>query len=454
MTSFTTTNPANGSTLASWTLHTPAQVDHILDRACASAVLWSRTPIAERCAGIRALAAALRTHAGELSASITAEMGKPIAESRAEVEKCVATCEWYAVHAESMLQPVAVDSDATSSWIEHQPLGVILLVMPWNFPLWQVVRQMVPTLLAGNVCVLKHAPNVWGTAEQITAVLADALLPEGVFTNVRLDVPATLDLVDDPRIAGVALTGSEAAGRAVGARAGAALKPAVLELGGSDPFVILADADLPLATSTALRSRFLNAGQSCIAAKRIIVVQEVADLVVATLQAAIASMRVGDPANPDTEIGPLARRDLVEMVERQVADSIGAGAVVAAGATLPDGPGFWCQPRLLVGAQPGMAVFDEEVFGPVMSVTVARDTHHAMEFARTTRFGLGASIWSQDQAAVELRHALHTGTIMLNGMVKSDVRLPFGGTRASGLGRELGLAGLTAFTNERTVWVR
>jgi succinate-semialdehyde dehydrogenase/glutarate-semialdehyde dehydrogenase len=326
--------------------------------------------------------------------------------------------------------------------------------MPWNFPLWQVVRQMVPTLLAGNVCVLKHAPNVWGTAEQITAVLADALLPEGVFTNVRLDVPATLDLVDDPRIAGVALTGSEAAGRAVGARAGAALKPAVLELGGSDPFVILADADLPLATSTALRSRFLNAGQSCIAAKRIIVVQEVADLVVATLQAAIASMRVGDPANPDTEIGPLARRDLVEMVERQVADSIGAGAVVAAGATLPDGPGFWCQPRLLVGAQPGMAVFDEEVFGPVMSVTVARDTHHAMEFARTTRFGLGASIWSQDQAAVELRHALHTGTIMLNGMVKSDVRLPFGGTRASGLGRELGLAGLTAFTNERTVWVR
>jgi succinate-semialdehyde dehydrogenase/glutarate-semialdehyde dehydrogenase len=454
MTSFTTTNPANGSTLASWTLHTPAQVDHILDRACASAVLWSRTPIAERCAGIRALAAALRTHAGELSASITAEMGKPIAESRAEVEKCVATCEWYAVHAESMLQPVAVDSDATSSWIEHQPLGVILLVMPWNFPLWQVVRQMVPTLLAGNVCVLKHAPNVWGTAEQITAVLADALLPEGVFTNVRLDVPATLDLVDDPRIAGVALTGSEAAGRAVGARAGAALKPAVLELGGSDPFVILADADLPLATSTALRSRFLNAGQSCIAAKRIIVVQEVADLVVATLQAAIASMRVGDPANPDTEIGPLARRDLVEMVERQVADSIGAGAVVAAGATLPDGPGFWCQPRLLVGAQPGMAVFDEEVFGPVMSVTVARDTHHAMEFARTTRFGLGASIWSQDQAAVELRHALHTGTIMLNGMVKSDVRFPFGGTRASGLGRELGLAGLTAFTNERTVWVR
>jgi acyl-CoA reductase-like NAD-dependent aldehyde dehydrogenase len=454
MTSFTTTNPANGSTLASWTLHTPAQVDHILDRACASAVLWSRTPIAERCAGIRALAAALRTHAGELSASITAEMGKPIAESRAEVEKCVATCEWYAVHAESMLQPVAVDSDATSSWIEHQPLGVILLVMPWNFPLWQVVRQMVPTLLAGNVCVLKHAPNVWGTAEQITAVLADALLPEGVFTNVRLDVPATLDLVDDPRIAGVALTGSEAAGRAVGARAGAALKPAVLELGGSDPFVILADADLPLATSTALRSRFLNAGQSCIAAKRIIVVQEVADLVVATLQAAIASMRVGDPANPDTEIGPLARRDLVEMVERQVADSIGAGAVVAAGATLPDGPGFWCQPRLLVGAQPGMAVFDEEVFGPVMSVTVARDTHHAMELARTTRFGLGASIWSQDQAAVELRHALHTGTIMLNGMVKSDVRLPFGGTRASGLGRELGLAGLTAFTNERTVWVR
>jgi succinate-semialdehyde dehydrogenase/glutarate-semialdehyde dehydrogenase len=353
-----------------------------------------------------------------------------------------------------MLQPVAVDSDATSSWIEHQPLGAILLVMPWNFPLWQVVRQMVPTLLAGNVCVLKHAPNVWGTAEQITAVLADALLPEGVFTNVRLDVPATLDLVDDPRIAGVALTGSEAAGRAVGARAGAALKPAVLELGGSDPFVILADADLPLATSTALRSRFLNAGQSCIAAKRIIVVQEVADLVVATLQAAIASMRVGDPANPDTEIGPLARRDLVEMVERQVADSIGAGAVVAAGATLPDGPGFWCQPRLLVGAQPGMAVFDEEVFGPVMSVTVARDTHHAMEFARTTRFGLGASIWSQDQAAVELRHALHTGTIMLNGMVKSDVRLPFGGTRASGLGRELGLAGLTAFTNERTVWVR
>jgi succinate-semialdehyde dehydrogenase/glutarate-semialdehyde dehydrogenase len=454
MTSFTTTNPANGSTLASWTLHTPAQVDHILDRACASAVLWSRTPIAERCAGIRALAAALRTHAGELSASITAEMGKPIAESRAEVEKCVATCEWYAVHAESMLQPVAVDSDATSSWIEHQPLGAILLVMPWNFPLWQVVRQMVPTLLAGNVCVLKHAPNVWGTAEQITAVLADALLPEGVFTNVRLDVPATLDLVDDPRIAGVALTGSEAAGRAVGARAGAALKPAVLELGGSDPFVILADADLPLATSTALRSRFLNAGQSCIAAKRIIVVQEVADLVVATLQAAIASMRVGDPANPDTEIGPLARRDLVEMVERQVADSIGAGAVVAAGATLPDGPGFWCQPRLLVGAQPGMAVFDEEVFGPVMSVTVARDTHHAMEFARTTRFGLGASIWSQDQAAVELRHALHTGTIMLNGMVKSDVRFPFGGTRASGLGRELGLAGLTAFTNERTVWVR
>jgi succinate-semialdehyde dehydrogenase/glutarate-semialdehyde dehydrogenase len=447
-------NPATEEEIARYAVHDAAAVDAALDRASARRPSWRATPIEARCRLMTAAGALLRERVDVLAGLITAEMGKPIAESRAEVEKCAFTCDWFAEHAPGFLADEPSPSDSPRSFVAFEPLGTVFAGMPWNFPLWQVFRFAAPGLCAGNGAVLKHASNVAGCALAIGSLFRDAGFPEGVFEVLLIPNDRVEAVIEDPRISAVTLTGSTAAGRSVAAAAGRSLKPAVLELGGSDAFIVLEDADLDEAAAVAARSRFQNAGQSCIAAKRFIVVDAVAEAFEDRLVAQAEAMVVGDPTRATVTMGPLARADLRETVERQLRDSVAMGAALRFGGTRPEGRGYFLTPAVLTGCTPEMPAFTEETFGPLAAVMRVGSAEEALVAANRSQFGLGGNIWTRDEErGVSLARRMESGGVFVNGMTHSDPRLPFGGVKDSGYGRELAAFGIREFVNIKTVWL-
>jgi len=446
-------DPASGQLLATYEEHSAAEVARIIEAAHAAFVNWHETAFAGRAEALKRLAAELRLRCGELARVITLEMGKPVAQSRAEIEKCALVCDFYAANGGSILRPEPVASDAVESFIRFDPLGPVLAVMPWNFPFWQVFRFAAPALMAGNVCLLKHASNVQGCAAAIEEIFRQAGFPEHVFANLRVGSAQVAALIAHPLVRAVTLTGSEQAGRKVAAAAGTNLKKTVLELGGSDPFIVLADAPLQKCVAAAVSSRMINNGQSCIAAKRFIVEAGILPGFQKEFVAAVAALKTGDPLDEGNDLGPLARADLLEELERQVDESLRRGArALTGGKRLGAGPGYYFQPTVLADVAPGMPAYHEELFGPVAALITARDEDDALRIANDTTFGLGAAVWTQNKARGEkLAAAIEAGTVYINGMVKSDPRLPFGGVKMSGFGRELSHYGIKEFVNIKTV---
>ena len=455
--SVTTVNPATGSPLETYPADGWKEIDVALALATQAGKVWAGTPLEDRLDLLRRVGKLLTERRNEYAALITAEMGKPITEALAEVDKCAWNCAIVAELASGWLADHEVLSGATRSWLSYEPLGVVFAVMPWNYPFWQVLRSASAAIAAGNAAVLKHAPNVTGSALAIERLFADAAVPEGLFRSLVIaeaDVPElTARIVSDPRVSAVTLTGSERAGSAVASAAGAALKKSVLELGGSDPFVVLDDADLEAAAEAAVRSRFGNAGQSCIAAKRFIVTDSVADEFVHRVVERVALLEVGDPADLGTTIGPIARPDLRDSLHDQVQRTVAEGATLVTGGHPIETSGTYYAPTVLDHVVPGMTAFSEETFGPVAAVIRARDDAHAVELANSTEFGLGASVWSRSDRGLAVGRKIRSGALFVNAIVASDPRLPFGGIGRSGYGRELSAEGTREFTNIRTVYV-
>jgi succinate-semialdehyde dehydrogenase/glutarate-semialdehyde dehydrogenase len=447
-------DPSNGKELATFPELDAAGAEAAVERAWSSRHAWRDAGMDLRTALMRSVAGVLRAEKSRFAALMTAEMGKPIVEAEGEVEKCAWTATWIADNAARLLADEPIDSTATKSYVRYQPLGVILAVMPWNFPFWQAFRAGLPALAAGNVMLLKHASNVPQCALAIEDVFREAGVPKGVFQTLLIGPGPISGIIADRRVAGVTLTGSEAAGELVASAAGKALKKSVLELGGSDPFIVLEDADVKTAATVACRARNQNNGQSCIAAKRVIVAEPIADEFEELFSKAVAALKVGDPADRANQVGPLARPDLVDDLERQVKESISKGAkVLAGGHRLKNGGNFF-EPTVLTGVKPGMPVYNEETFGPVAAVIRVRDAEEALRVANDTDFGLGSSIWTSDvERGQMLAERVEAGLVFINGMVASDARLPFGGVKRSGYGRELSAAGIREFTNIQTVWV-
>ncbi|NNE95053.1 MAG: NAD-dependent succinate-semialdehyde dehydrogenase [Acidimicrobiales bacterium] len=453
--SFTSINPADGSALETYPAHDQSTVDRFIDEAAQAQRSWAARPYAERAEIMMRAAEVLKSRTDELAELMTREMGKPIGGARGEVTKCAWVCEYYAEEAEGFMADVARPSDHAGAWTVYEPLGVILAVMPWNFPLWQVFRFAAPTLMAGNTGLLKHASNVSGSALAIENVFTEAGLPEGVFRTLLIGSDRVEGIIADPRIAAVTLTGSEAAGRAVGGAAGRNLKPSVLELGGSDAYVVLDDADIDNAVSKCAAARLMNSGQSCIAAKRFIVTAGIYDEFVARFVDELASYRIGDPMADDTDVGPQARLDLRDDLHQQVQDSIAAGATLLLGGEVPEGPGAFYPVTALENVAPGMPAFDDELFGPVAAIIRADDEDHAIELANNTEFGLGGAVFTADvdRGREIAAHRIVTGNCFVNTACASDPRLPFGGIGISGYGRELSEMGIHAFVNAKTVAV-
>ncbi|MGH6617446.1 NAD-dependent succinate-semialdehyde dehydrogenase [Sphingomonas sp.] len=444
-------NPATGGEIARYDVHTPAEIDAILDRAARVQGRWRTAPIAERTALLRAIAARLRERKPDLARLIVAEMGKPIGEAEAEVEKCAINCDFYANAAPAMLADTKVANVANTE-LMFDPLGVVLAIMPWNYPLWQVFRFVAPALAAGNGVILKHAGNVTGCALAIAEVIAEAGCPAGLFGAAITEADQVAAIIGDPRIAAVTLTGSTEVGTIVAAQAGRALKKQVLELGGSDPFIVLADADPDHAARMAVMARFTNAGQSCVNAKRFIVEAAVHDRFVDCFLNHAGRLTMGDPLDRATGLGPMARANLRSAIDDQVRRSVASGARLLSGGAIPDGPGFHYPATLLDRVAPGMAAFDEETFGPAAAIVRARDVEDAVALANRTAFGLGASLWTADlDRARTLVRRIDAGAVFVNAVVASDPRVPFGGIKQSGYGRELGDHGLREFTNMKTV---
>ena len=439
-------------TYPSWDSHRLALA---LEKTHTAQTAWAQTSFNHRAEILRDVAIHLRVHRDQYATLITQEMGKLLRESRAEVEKCAGGCDYYAEYAESFLEPEMVESDAGKSYVAHYPLGVVLAVMPWNFPFWQVFRAAAPALMAGNAVVLKHASNVPQCAQMIEAIFRDSGLPDGLFAALMIEVDQVVDVIASPHVQAVTLTGSEAAGRKVAAAAGQHLKKCVLELGGSDPFIVLRDADLDFTSNMAVASRFLNCGQSCIAAKRFILAPEIAEAFLVEFKTKTEALTLGDPTADATQIGPMARLDLREILHLQVTDSIAQGAVALTGCQPDAREGFYYLPSILDQVTAKTRAYHEELFGPVAIVIRAESEAHAIQIANANRFGLGSSIWSKDVARAEgLATQIQAGCTFINGMVKSDPRLPFGGVKASGFGRELSHHGIHEFVNAKTVWIR
>ncbi|MGW9349141.1 NAD-dependent succinate-semialdehyde dehydrogenase [Nocardiopsis flavescens] len=453
----TTINPATGRPDAAYPTLDEAGIDAVVARSAEQAARWSLLPVAERAGVLRRIAALLREGRRAHAELMTREMGKPLSEALGEVDKCALTADHYADHAEELLADEEVDVSPARARVAHEPLGVVLAVMPWNFPFWQVMRAALPALAAGNGMVLKHAANSTGSALAVQELVEKAGAPHGLLGVLVVDEPRVPDviaaLIDDDRIQAVTLTGSNRAGSAVGSLAGRAVKKSVLELGGSDPFVVLADADLDEVVPAAVQARFTNSGQSCVCAKRFIVEEPLAGEFTRRFVRAVEELRVGDPCADGTRVGPLAREDLRDALHDQVQRSLAAGASLLTGGRALEGPGFFYAPTVLGDTAPGVPAFDEETFGPVATVSAARDGDHAVELANATAYGLGASVWSPDGTrARSLAARIRSGAVFVNAVVASDPRVPFGGVRKSGYGRELGAAGIREFTNTRTYW--
>src|SRR5213083_3259246 len=431
-------NPSSGEVLESFEETAPAALERVLARAWQAFLGWRTRTFTERAARMREAARLLRAKKAEYARLMALEMGKPVTQGDAEVEKCAWGCDYYAEHAARFLAPEPRETDAARSYVRFDPLGPVLAVMPWNFPFWQVFRFAAPALMAGNAGILKHASNVPRTALAIQEVFREAGFPRGLFSTVLISSTAVARLIADPRIVAATLTGSDLAGRKVAEQAGRELKKTVLELGGSDPFVVLADADLAAAARAAADARLVNSGQSCIAAKRFIAVETVADHFLERFLDELRSRRMGDPLARETQVGPQARIDLRDELHKQVEESVKRGAKRLLGGEIPRGKGAFYPPTLLAGVDKGMPAFDQETFGPVAAVVRAKDESDAIRLANDSTFGLGASLWTQDRARAErLAAQIEAGSVFVNGLVKSDPRLPFGGIKRSGYGREL-----------------
>jgi succinate-semialdehyde dehydrogenase / glutarate-semialdehyde dehydrogenase len=453
---FATINPATGKTEKVFPSHTPEEVDKLLDRAVAAFADYKTTTFAERSRHLVAAAELYESEVPDLARMLTTEMGKTFAAAKAEVSKCAVGLRWFADNAERLLadEEIPTAAKASRSYVHYQPLGAVLAIMPWNFPMWQVIRFAAPALMLGNVGLLKHASNVPQTALAIEDLFRRAGLPEGAFTTLLVESQDVAAIIEDPRVAAVTLTGSERAGMSVAATAGHALKKTVLELGGSDPFIVLPSADLDACVRTAVAARVQNNGQSCIAAKRFIVADEVHDEFLARFTEAMDALVVGDPFDPATDVGPIVteaqRNELVAQVETARAD----GATVHPGAPVPDGDGWWFAPTVLSGVTSDMDFAQQEIFGPVATVIRVPDLDAALDAANATTFGLGSSVWTNDPQEVQrCVEGIEAGAVFVNAMVASMAEMPFGGIKRSGYGRELSEVGLKEFANTKTVWI-
>lgn len=447
-------NPATGELLASFPALTPEELDARLECAAAASALWKRTSFSERAALLRKAADILEAEAERLGRLMTVEMGKPVRPAMDEVLKSAKGCRYYAEHAGGFLADGNIPTEAKQSYIRYEPMGAVLAIMPWNYPFWQVFRFAAPALMAGNVALLKHAPNVPQCAIAIEDIFLRAGFPVGAFQTLLLETEQVSAVIADARVHAVTLTGSDRAGRDVASSAGKALKKSVLELGGSDPFIVMPSADLDKAVATAVKSRAGNSGQSCIAAKRFIVERTVAEEFVSRFATAMAALKVGDPLDPATDLGPLARPDLVAQLDSQVKATLAAGATVVTGGAPLSGPGCYYPPTILVDIPMDSPAYRDEFFGPVALVFVVDTLDEALLIANDTRFGLGASLWSNDIAEQEqFVNEIEAGQAFVNAMVASDPRIPFGGIKTSGYGRELGIEGIREFVQVKTVWI-
>jgi succinate-semialdehyde dehydrogenase / glutarate-semialdehyde dehydrogenase len=447
-------NPATGEVLENFQEMSTSEIDGILEAAETTFREWRKRPFVERTKRMRQAAALLRAGKEKYARTMALEMGKPIVQGEAEVEKCAWACDYYAEHAEAFLAEQPRETDASRSYIRFDPLGPVLAIMPWNFPFWQVFRFAAPALMAGNAGILKHASNVPRCALQIEEVFRESGFPENLFRAVLVGSGKVAGIIADPRIRAATLTGSDSAGSKVAEQAGREIKKTVLELGGSDPFIVLEDADVQKAAKTAADARLINSGESCIAAKRFIVVEKVANTFLEVFVAEMRSRKMGDPLDRQTQVGPQARHDLRESLHRQVEESVKRGAQLLLGGRMPESPGAFYPPTVLAGVNKGMPAFDEETFGPVAAVIRARDEGDAIRLANDSPFGLGASLWTQDrERAEQLVGEIEAGCVFVNELVKSDPRLPFGGVKRSGYGRELSEYGIREFVNIKSVWM-
>lgn len=446
-------NPATGETLATYPWATADDVKRAISQADTGFRQWRRESVSHRAQKLRDLGAALRNRGEEMARMMSREMGKPILQARAEVAKSASLCDWYAEHGPAMLNAEPTLVEDHNAVIEYRPLGPILAVMPWNFPLWQVLRGAVPILLAGNSYLLKHAPNVLGSADLIAQIFADAGFPQGVFGWVNATNDGVSQAINDRRIAAITVTGSVRAGAAIGAQAGAALKKCVLELGGSDPFIVLNDADLDLAVKAAVAGRYQNTGQVCAAAKRFIVEQGVADAFTQRFVDEVAALKMGSQETEENYLGPMARFDLRDELDQQVQATLAEGATLLLGGEKLAGEGNYYAPTVLGNVNPNMTAFRQELFGPVAAITIARDAEHALALANDSDFGLSATVFTANDALAEtFSRELECGGVFINGYSASDARVAFGGVKKSGFGRELSHFGLHEFCNVQTVW--
>jgi len=449
---FKSINPHNGKEIATYKEHSEKEINDILKKSQVAFESWREVPVKERCTYLINAAEILRKNVDKYAETMTLEMGKPISEAKGEINKCAWVCEFYAENAERFLADEIIETDASESFVSHDPIGSVLAIMPWNFPYWQVFRFVAPTLAAGNTGLLKHAPNVFGCATHIEEILLEAGFPEGVFQNLFIHHDKTEKIIANDIVKAVTLTGSERAGKSVGELAGKYLKKSVLELGGNNAFIVLEDADMEQAVKTGVTARMMNSGQSCIAAKRFILVGEAYDKFLPAFIERVKSIKKGEPTDDSTEIGPLARKDLADQLHEQLEKSVKKGAKIEVGGKQENA---FYEPTVLTGVKPGMPAFDEETFGPLAAIIRAKDVDEAFELAADSKYGLGVTLFTSDiESARRHINKAPDGAFFINELVKSDPRLPFGGTGNSGYGRELSREGIHEFVNKKTVYIK